>query len=487
MKEKLLWFVDARWGQRVTILLLGSTIAFGAYWRMVQLAGAVGFPVDDAWIYQTFARNLALRGEIAFNAGEPVMGASSVIWLLLLVIGYWLPIDPLGWTYGLTWLGYLGAGWLILELAPLWILDDQRGRWALVAAVFALLEWHLVWSAMAGMETTLILFLSLALLLGVARGWRAWVIGLVGGLLTAARLEGAVLFALVWLVGLRHRSWRQQILMLVVFGLVLAPILAINWIVGGSVLPNTMGARLVGVEQPAAGLAYLFEFTMMLALGLNVLLLPALLFLLQAPTNQKRPFYLPLAWVGALLMTYVITFPVIYHHMRYMMPTLPFLVMLGVAGTAYQFRRNRAVGWVQLGLSGVFAVALALFGMNVFAWNVQNVNAQHIRVANWLATNTPTAAQVAADDIGAIGYFSGRYVVDLYGLVTPEILPYLRGRQSLAPFVCNKGVEYLAVFPHTHPEFAALPLDELFRAHLDFNTSTPNADMLIYRVANCAK
>jgi hypothetical protein len=39
----------------------------------------------------------------------------------------------------------------------------------------------------------------------------------------------------------------------------------------------------------------------------------------------------------------------------------------------------------------------------------------------WLSRNSAPDAVVAAPDIGAIGYYSGRRVLDLGGLVTPEI------------------------------------------------------------------
>jgi hypothetical protein len=42
-------------------------------------------------------------------------------------------------------------------------------------------------------------------------------------------------------------------------------------------------------------------------------------------------------------------------------------------------------------------------------------------MGSWLKDNSPPGSVVATPDIGAIGYFSGREVLDLGGLVTPEI------------------------------------------------------------------
>ena len=48
-----------------------------------------------------------------------------------------------------------------------------------------------------------------------------------------------------------------------------------------------------------------------------------------------------------------------------------------------------------------------------------------IRWGQWFDRNTPANAVIATPDIGAIGYFSRRSVVDLTGLVTPAMVPLL--------------------------------------------------------------
>jgi hypothetical protein len=43
----------------------------------------------------------------------------------------------------------------------------------------------------------------------------------------------------------------------------------------------------------------------------------------------------------------------------------------------------------------------------------------------WLRENTSEHSTIATPEIGALGYFSQRRVVDLTGLVTPQMAPYL--------------------------------------------------------------
>ena len=66
--------------------------------------------------------------------------------------------------------------------------------------------------------------------------------------------------------------------------------------------------------------------------------------------------------------------------------------------------------------------------------------------------NTPPTARIAVNDIGAIAYFSRREVIDLMGLVTPEIIPYPPGgrvgRDAIPRGDCP---DYVIIFPAWFP------------------------------------
>jgi hypothetical protein len=57
--------------------------------------------------------------------------------------------------------------------------------------------------------------------------------------------------------------------------------------------------------------------------------------------------------------------------------------------------------------------------------------------------------KVAVNDIGAIGYFSGATILDLEGLISPEITPPMIFNDSLAfeYMLAHDRVDYLAIFP----------------------------------------
>jgi hypothetical protein len=75
----------------------------------------------------------------------------------------------------------------------------------------------------------------------------------------------------------------------------------------------------------------------------------------------------------------------------------------------------------------------------------QGVQECYIGMGDWLRENTPPDAVVAALDIGAVGYASERRVLDLMGLVSPEILAV--GRERGFPTMVAEGVWLDAAAP----------------------------------------
>jgi len=52
--------------------------------------------------------------------------------------------------------------------------------------------------------------------------------------------------------------------------------------------------------------------------------------------------------------------------------------------------------------------------------------------AVWVCANTAEGTSIAAPEIGIIGWFCNHRIIDPYGLVTPEMLPFIREEQRLA-------------------------------------------------------
>lgn len=236
--------------RRAVGLMALAALSAGAYLVFASARGALGFPLDDAWIHQVYARNLATRGELAFFPGQPSAGSTSPLWTILLSLGYVLHLDYRVWAYVL--------GIALLIASAFWVSRftfQVSGSFVLrpssfVFPLFLLFEWHLVWSAVSGMEILLFIFLSLMLVERFYARERAWLIGLLAGLLTLTRPEGIALAALIALGMAFDRDTQSTIrntqyvlrtaYCVSVLVLVVLPYLAFNWMVSGALFPLSL-------------------------------------------------------------------------------------------------------------------------------------------------------------------------------------------------------------------------------------------------------
>ncbi|MBI1854697.1 MAG: hypothetical protein HYR93_02330 [Chloroflexi bacterium] len=99
-------------------------------------------------------------------------------------------------------------------------------------------------------------------------------------------------------------------------------------------------------------------------------------------------------------------------------------------------------------------VVLAFVGLGARAYgeDVGLIESEMVATAKWVAQNIPQDAVIAAHDIGALGYFDNHTLVDLAGLISPEVVPFIRDETRLAGFLNQRGVDYLIAFPAFYPE-----------------------------------
>ncbi|MBI2156857.1 MAG: hypothetical protein HYU26_08130, partial [Candidatus Rokubacteria bacterium] len=92
-------------------------------------------------------------------------------------------------------------------------------------------------------------------------------------------------------------------------------------------------------------------------------------------------------------------------------------------------------------------------------------------------------------DVGAIAYFSRREVIDLMGLVTPEIIPYRReGESGVLRYIALTCPDHVIVFPAWFPQLTARAdlLEPVYRVRLERNEVAGAAEMVAYRLRRCA-
>ena len=442
------------------ILAFATLLSMGGYLLASSLKLRIGFPLDDAWIHQTYARNLAEWGQWAFWHGQVSGGSTAPLWSALLALGYWLKIPFYFWTFALG--GVLL--WGIALLAERFLRQSLPSYQSQIpwAGIFFIGEWHLVWAAASGMETLLYALLATTVLILLALGKRNFLLlGALVGLSLWVRpggvtLLGPVVFVAVFSGENYQKTLRDLFNIALSFGVFLSFYLLFNLAITGTPLPNTFYAKQAEyafVRDLAPLWKHFLNEIQLPLIGAGALLLPGTFYFFWYSLRSRNVAALAgVLWFLGYTAIYAWKLPVVYQHGRYMMPAMPIFFLWGLSGTLQLFEKAKSArkGLLSFGWGTALVLIWVAFyglGANSYAEDVAFIESEMVVTAKWVAQNLPQDALIAAHDIGALGYFDGRELVDLAGLVSPEVIPFIGDEEKLKSYLNSQNVEYLIVFP----------------------------------------
>lgn len=504
-----------RWRDGVIVLAAASSVV--GYLLVAGDIGEAGFPLDDAWIHQVYARNLVQTGVWAFVPGQPSAGSTSPLYTLLLAVGYWLRVPFLGWAALLGIVALAGAGLIAVRLAAR--LTPRLPGIKLWSGLAVTLAWHMIWAGASGMETMLFGTLTLGM---VALAWReldagdrsggallrrGGLLGLLGAAAMLTRPEGAGLLALLgvlmW-IARPQGHWRGILLWSLGVGLGwlagFVPYAVFNLSLGGSIFPGTASAKqaeyAVLLQRPY--LQRVADLLVPILAGGQVMLLPGMGVMAARLVRTLREdrcailLLAPLAWALALIGLYAARLPAAYQHGRYVMPALPHLIVTAIAGTGlilHRIRRQRMAGRVAGRALALATVALYIvfwgIGAQQFGQDVRIIQTEMVAAARWVAANIASEDLLAVHDIGAVGYFAPRPILDLAGLVSPEVIPIIRDGEALWALMQARQARYLMAFPDQVPggDAGDRRLCPVYSTGSPWATAAGGSNMTIYALA----
>ena len=170
-----------------------------------------------------------------------------------------------------------------------------------------------------------------------------------------------------------------------------------------------------------------------------------------------------------------------YQHGRYIIPTFPILYlwgMIGMVGYLTFPKANQNISFLWQTLVVVLVVAFQWVGARQNAQDIILIESQMVKTAQWINENLPSNAILAVHDIGAIGYFTSNSIIDLAGLITPDVVPFIRDESKLASYIDDAGAEYLVTFPSWYPQLIE-GKEAIFQSGLEIFPFDDN--MTVYR------
>lgn len=412
---------------------------------------------DDTFIFAQYVSNMLGGGGMSFNAGDPTYGFTSVLWVGLLYVA------GLGGGDLLLCAKALSFAFALLSIIAFHFLAGRFLNSAVVVhaatAAFAINP-IFVNIAFSGMESTLGTFLLLAGL------WRHFseresrrLLPLAPAIFALAYLtrpEFLLLFPL-WLLDTWQGADRSIRLKRLLSGVILYAVpvgvwLGIALVQFDTVVPNPVIIKALQSRTAYETLYVVRRFFLMLgsihAADLAVIVICAVALFVRGRGSGRRSSLLPgwpeaflWLWAAGVLGSYLLQN--VAMSPRYFLIVSPVLTLLAFRMLATLQASNPSLrkSWTGLVL---ILFALQSFVATAFIYYPHTVTYNQkdqllMEAALWLRRNTPEGTAVASVDIGILGYYSNRRVVDQTGLVNPDIIR----RTSALGYLRDKNVGYL--------------------------------------------
>lgn len=417
-------------GRTEVILAASSAAALGAF----VLTAFWGWSYDDPFITYRYALNARNGAGLVYNPGEAVLSTTAPLFALMLSALANPALDLPHVAAAIGAVSMAAGGLAMFALARRAGL--RAGAWACLALypTFPLLA--------VTMSSETPLYLALCLWAFVAAAWgKAVPAGLLAGLAIFSRGDGALAAALAgaMLVGpimsLGRRAVLDETLRYLAGLLVaLAPWLAFATAYYGSPIPVTLGAKQAQGAMPistgfAAGLPVVLSWYASGAYhavqaGVAVAGLAHAL-------ARSRPVLWLVGWSALYFAAYT-ALGVSGYFWYYAPLTVGFIAAVSAGIDALIAMSGASRPAARVAIAAVVVGLLALQARDVAALGTMTDARMRIYRAagEWLAENTPPEAKVGALEIGVIGYYSSRPVVDFAGLIQPAQAATLRREQS---------------------------------------------------------
>lgn len=468
-----------------------------------------GMPLDDSWIHFRFAENFAHGHFFEYNIGEPTPGTTSPLWVIILSVPFHITKNLIiPYACIVTLLFFFLA---CIEVYKIALKLGLNNYYAFLAALLTVLNGRLIWSSFSGMEVTLFCWLILLIIrihLGeIDRKKINITTGILLGIAALVRPE-TYLFGLIYyfssVIILRkdlRKNFPALFTSIILFIIILSPYPIFSYSLTGKFVPNTF-------QGQQGAMRFLPDTNFMDAtwrlfvkdnLIVFILWVAGSILFIKSVIKRKAENKWLIIFLWIILMPVISAFltPNWRHHGRYLMPIIPFinLAVIDILQRLFNYPERSKPRYLKHRKAIInVTIFMSVAGMGLYAYqlgmNVDNINDQQVNIANWVNKNLPDEKIIAVNDIGAITYITERKIVDMEGLVTPEMLKFRRLRLEdqdphVMRFLKDNGVNYLIIYPEWYKylmKYYSSALDKVYSAKLENNTICGGIEMFVFKI-----
>jgi len=413
---------------------------------------------DDSYITLKFASNVFKYGGITYDGTSFLTGATSPLHIIsVALLGLFFRMETASLAVGIIFFTFSSL------LVYAWALHMYgEKKIALLAGVMMSTSGWLVFDSLNGLETTTFTFFSLLTFYLFYRYEQRvfYVIPLFCSILT--RPEGWFIASALWIWQvIKYSMWhdertlRSLFISLAAFVLLCTPYFLLYLYYTDSLLPNTAFAKSIFFADVHLPLSRIWLLKRGIKFFYKELLYPLPLIILPLILFARKVVLLPylLFYFMIFHLFYFLFSPgaAIHYWCRYQHIFIPLIIIAISAGTFELLTMCKKKVFLILVL--VLIVSSIIYNQSVSLINVMKTYSLQIscskntliELALWLKHNTPENSVIALHDIGVVGYFSDRRILDLVGLINPEVSKYYWDKSSkkLFHFDERRVIDYL--------------------------------------------
>lgn len=366
-----------------------------------------------------------MGNNFSFNPGEPSYGVTSPLWAILLTVPFFIGTDPFWFSKSLDLFAVLLSFYIFFRLTEFFFKDNQILRFAALI-IFIVNPW-IIRISFTGMETSLaVLAVLMTFLCYYENKFR--LMFLISGLSVLIRPELIFLNLVLLLLIVTKRksdikSFRFEVLKYIgILILTIVPFWVFAYLTFGTIVSNTsLGKSLLTFDINKIIVSGSETLKVFVLLSPMEVVLAALVSFVAILDRKKVNVYPVLIWIATLLSVYTFTSASVM--VRYLMIIYPFVVLMAVKFLEYIPLKKQWSSAIVLLICIAYSQYTFYSYVKPYSLGFANgINECLIPASKWLKQNTNEGSRVLASDVGVIGFYSERYVIDGAALINNDLV-----------------------------------------------------------------
>lgn len=406
------------------------------------------FQLDDALIYQRYILNFFEGYGLVYNKGEYFNGLTSPLYTYITIVVSFL-IGNIQYASMI-----LATIFMALALSTFTIVFSRYEKmyFVLFGAIF--MACFPYFYTTYGMETPLFIFLIGACIYFFEKNNIFW-LGITCALLLLTRGEGVFLILAMAIEHFRQKRPFPNLSYFILPFLILAASYLFNKYYYGEFLPATAGAKIDQGKSGLWGESLVFgniEYQFGLIFGLNKLLLVS--FIILSVLGILSLKLKSINVISICFLSFYTLFFLILNIPNYHWYYAPYYVFgffytsIGIAWLVRNFLSTRDLVFKIISVSAICVLMPLLLYSGFITTKAHPVigstNIAYRDIGQWLKNNTADNAKIAMVEIGIVGWYSERYIIDILGLVNPLNAKFI-GERKFKEWLNHYSPDYILV------------------------------------------